>query len=407
MSDYGIALLLDRKEQNRKLLLLLSIVINLGLLFTFKYFDFFISSFYAHVLNQTDTSLYPLLHIVLPAGISFYTFQTMSYTIDVYKREIKACKSFIDFFLFVSFFPQLVAGPIEKAGNLLPQLRRLSHFRFAQFRSGTELILYGLVKKVLIADQIGVLVDECFLETSNGLGNYHLLGALLFSIQIYCDFSGYSDIAIGTGRLLGIRLLKNFDFPYFTTNPRDFWKHWHISLYNWLRDYLFIPLGGSRVSQVRLLINILIVFALSGLWHGANWTFILWGLYNGLLIVLATFIWRKQILSFWLRLPSIFINYGLILFGWILFRADSVSAFIHYVAKILTNRWSSSVWKEHAWALYLVGAFILFEYALANQKRLMIRLRNIGLLHYSFKAAMLVLIYLFASQGSPFIYFQF
>lgn len=406
VSDYGIALWMDRSLKRRKSLLFLSLFINLGILFVFKYYDFFISNFYSNILGVTGDENYPLLHVVLPAGISFYTFQTMSYSIDVYRKAIRPCRNFLDFFLFVSFFPQLVAGPIEKASQLLPQLREKSRFRFAQFRSGIDLIVYGLAKKVLIADQIAPVVQQCFEPGALHAGNFYLWCAILFSIQIYCDFSGYSDIAIGSARLLGIRLQQNFRFPYFSKNPQDFWKRWHISLYNWLRDYLFIPLGGSRVKPSRLLINILIVFALSGLWHGANWTFICWGLYNGLLIILAHKLWKSSNTPA-LKISSSLLSYLLILVGWIMFRAESMGHFYQYCWAIVRHDWNSIFWPEIEWTSYLVAGFLLIELLLHFKKRWIVRWRKNLILSGLFKAVILYFMYWYASEGVPFIYFQF
>lgn len=405
--DYVVGIALDKSEKRRKILLLFSMVGNLGILFTFKYYDFFVASFYTQFLSSTDIHSIPLLNIALPAGISFYTFQTMSYTIDVYRKDIKACRNMLDFFLFVSYFPQLVAGPIEKAGDLLPQLQKTSRFRFHQFRSGIDLIIYGLFKKVLIADQLGAVVDQAFSGDVSLQGNFHLLGAVLFAIQIYCDFSAYSDMAIGSSRLLGINLSKNFNFPYFTQNPREFWKNWHISLYNWFRDYLFIPLGGSRVNRGRLVFNIILVFALSGLWHGANWTFILWGLYNGLLIVLASLLLKKQTQNPVAQVFSSLINFILILLGWMLFRADNLQHFQDFVYKIVVNPWSASVWFTYSWALYLLLVFFAFEFLLMNKKRWIVGLRKQFFLASSYRVFLLLLVYLFSENGPKFIYFQF
>lgn len=405
--DYGVGIALEKNTAKRKGLLVLSIIFNLGFLFTFKYYDFFIESFCKNILGVADSSGLPLLNFLLPAGISFYTFQSMSYTIDVYRREIPACRSLPDFFLFVSFFPQLVAGPIEKAKDLLPQLRRRSRFRLPQFRSGIDLILYGLLKKVLVADQIGGIADKAFAASTSLQGNFHLFGAVLFAVQIYCDFSGYSDIAVGSGRLLGIRLSRNFYFPYFTLNPRDFWKRWHISLYNWFRDYLFIPLGGSRLGQPRLVFNIVLVFALSGLWHGANWTFVLWGLYNGLLIILATLFLKKPVTN----KPGIFflfcVNFMLILVGWMLFRSDNLEEFGNFIHKVCFNHWSASVWKEYSLAIWLLLVFFLFETLLWKGKRALVKIRRSPFLPAVFRVIVLVLIYLFSANGPKFIYFQF
>jgi len=280
MTDYIIGLSLG-KEQNvtkRKILLWLSLSINLGILFIFKYFNFFIESF---LLLSEKIGLNPnlqTLSLILPIGISFYTFQTLSYTIDIYRGKLKPTKDVVSFFTFVAFFPQLVAGPIERASNLLPQFevkRTTNSFEVSQ---SLRQILWGLFKKVVIADNCALYVDLLFSTNENFYGLPLMLGTVLFAFQIYCDFSGYSDIAIGSARLLGFRLMQNFATPYFARNIAEFWRRWHISLSTWFKDYVFIPLGGSRHGTNKQIRNIFITFTVSGLWHGANWTFIFWGI---------------------------------------------------------------------------------------------------------------------------------
>ena len=280
MVDYIIGFYLSNQNNRkiRKILLFISIAINLGILGFFKYYNFFLSSF-THVFTFFGVEIKAnSLRIVLPVGISFYTFQTMSYTIDVYKRKIQATNDFIAFAAFVSFFPQLVAGPIERATNLLPQFLKKREFIYAQAVNGLRQMLWGLFKKIVIADNCARYVNMTFNNAESLTGSTLVLGVVFFAFQIYCDFSGYSDIAIGTARLFGFTLMKNFSFPYFSRDIAEFWRRWHISLTSWFRDYVYIPMGGSRGSGWIKVRNVLIIFLVSGFWHGANWTFLLWGL---------------------------------------------------------------------------------------------------------------------------------
>src|SRR6056297_941955 len=276
LADYFIGLWLDRSEKKtkRKLLLALSIVVNIGILGFFKYFNFFIDSA-AGFLNQFGFQANPTsLQIILPVGISFYTFQTLSYSIDIYRRQIEPTKNIIAFFAFVSFFPQLVAGPIERARNLVPQFLKKRTFDPVNAGDGIRQMLWGFFKKIVIADNAAVYANEIFTNYSDHTGGTLLLGAVLFGFQIYGDFSGYSDIAIGTARLFGFDLMRNFAYPYFSRDIAEFWRRWHISLSTWFRDYIYIPLGGSRGGTLMKIRNTFIIFVISGFWHGANWTFI-------------------------------------------------------------------------------------------------------------------------------------
>ena len=302
--DYSIALFLDREEdaRKRKFLLMFSVVINIGILGIFKYYDFFAKSFVVMV-QSISPEAFPdgpggiLLNVILPVGISFYTFQTMSYTIDVYRRQIPAEKDVVSFALFVCFFPQLVAGPIERAGDLLSQLKESRIFKMENLAKGAWLILLGFYMKVYVADSLGPLVDMVYLpgksvyENSPGLASGHdgfhvILASIAFSFQIYCDFAGYSNIALGSALFLGIKLTQNFNSPEMSTDPGELWRRWHITLNRWVTDYIYIPLGGSRLGKFQKHRNLLIAFVLMGLWHGANWTFLLWGFFHGSWLVL-------------------------------------------------------------------------------------------------------------------------
>ncbi|MBC8488995.1 MAG: MBOAT family protein, partial [Bacteroidetes bacterium] len=270
------------KVRNKKILLTISILINIGFLGFFKYFNFFVDSF-VEAFAQIGIHLNPrTLNIILPVGISFYTFQTLSYTIDVYRGKLKPTKDIVSFFTFVAFFPQLVAGPIERAVNLLPQFYHKRAFEVNKAKDGMKQILWGLFKKIIIADNCAVYVEEIFSNYQIYPGSTLLLGSFFFAFQIYCDFSGYSDIAIGTARLFGFNIMRNFAYPYFSRDIAEFWRRWHISLSTWFRDYVYIPLGGSRGNNFNKIRNVIIIFVVSGFWHGADWTFIIWGLLNGL-----------------------------------------------------------------------------------------------------------------------------
>ena len=316
----------------------LNIILNLGILALFKYYDFFVVEF-AQLFHLPTEGL--LMKVILPVGISFYTFQALSYSIDIYRGKIEPTKDIVAFFAFISFFPQLVAGPIERASNLLPQFLKKREFNYDTAMEGMRQILWGLFKKLLIANNCAYAVDSVFYLHSRTTipGSDLLLAAILFSFQIYADFSGYSDIAIGTAKLFGIKLSRNFNNPYFSRNVSEFWRRWHISLMSWFRDYVYIPLGGNQGSKLRTIINVFVVFLLSGMWHGANWTFIVWGLYHAALFLPTVLMGKKSqsdIVAKGRILPSLketgqmFFTFCLVLFGWILFRSESISDFVQY-----------------------------------------------------------------------------
>jgi D-alanyl-lipoteichoic acid acyltransferase DltB (MBOAT superfamily) len=331
----------------RKPYLYISLLTNLGILFSFKYFDFFIESFSQLLgLLNLDYAI-PSLNVLLPVGISFYTFQTMSYSIDVYYDRIKPEKHLGIFAVFVSFFPQLVAGPIERASNLLPQFRVDTSFDIQRITSGLLLIGWGLFKKVVIADNIAILVEIVYSEPVGLPGNILILGTVLFAFQIFCDFSGYSDIAIGSAKVLGIDLMENFRRPYYSKSVSEFWKRWHISLSSWFRDYVYIPLGGNRVIKWRWYYNLFITFLVSGLWHGANWTFVIWGALHGFYLISAIVISKYININFSSRSQlgkflDVLVVFSLVCFAWIFFRADNLDdAF--YVCAHLFDNWSINV----------------------------------------------------------------
>lgn len=316
----------------RKLLLVLSVTANLGILGLCKYFDFFAANF-ARVLDLVGLGASSItLNLVLPVGISFYTFQTMTYTIDIYRRKLQPTRSLLDFAVFVSFFPQLVAGPIERAGNLLPQIACPRRIRLDQINTGVFLILWGYFKKVVVADNMGMIADLIFNNYAAYKGIDILLGTLAFAAQIYCDFSAYSDIARGLARFMGIELMVNFKLPYFALDPSDFWRRWHVSLSSWLRDYLYIPLGGSRKGGLATYRNLLLTMLLGGLWHGAAWPFVVWGAYHGAILILYRLVPGSRAGTNledggsvpWKVLARMLLMFVLTMTGWLIFRSTSL-----------------------------------------------------------------------------------
>ena len=339
--DYGIGLYLNKTtdKNKRKYLLWTSIGVNIGLLMFFKYYGFFVDNFVSAFTFFGADIQANTLNIILPVGISFYTFQTLSYTIDVYKRDLEPTRDFVQFAAFVSFFPQLVAGPIERAKQLLPQFEVKRNFDTDFALSGVYLIIWGLFKKVVIADNCAFFVNQLFDGGSNFSSLELFLGAVLFAFQIYGDFSGYSDIAIGVARLFGFSLMVNFSFPYFSRDIAEFWRRWHISLSTWFRDYLYIPLGGSKGKKSQQIRNVLIVFLVSGFWHGANWTFIIWGaihavLFLPLLLVNKNRAYIKHHSITLKQLPKIAITFFVVTLAWIFFRADNAMHALSYISDI-------------------------------------------------------------------------
>lgn len=346
--DYLVALRLGQEtaEQRRKHLLMVSLVTNLGLLAIFKYLGFFAESF-QELAALAGFEVGPVtLSIVLPVGISFYTFQTLSYTIDVYRRELKPCRDFLDFALFVAFFPQLVAGPIERASNLLPNITAPRVLSWEALGRGAVLCLLGLIKKIVIADAIAPSVDAVYAMPDPTRADV-ILGTWLFAIQIYCDFSGYTDIARGVAKMLGFGLMRNFAQPYFAVNPQEFWRRWHISLSTWLRDYLYISLGGNRGGRLHTYRNLMATMVLGGLWHGAAWNFVLWGFYQGLLLALHRMFAgvrkhtgegaRRGLLGWAGRLVLMVLFFQVVCYGWLLFRAGSFAQIADFTARIVAG----------------------------------------------------------------------
>ncbi|MEO0796419.1 MAG: MBOAT family protein [Verrucomicrobiota bacterium] len=343
ITDYLVALNMERGP--RKWLLALSLVVNLGMLGVFKYFDFFVGSLSDLLSTLGFSPNLTLLGLITPVGISFYTFQTLSYTIDVYNRKIEPLRDPIAFFSYVSFFPQLVAGPIERAQNLLPQFTRNRQFDYAFAVSGCRLFLWGLAKKVFVADPAGRLCDHGFANYTEEPGWRLYFYVIAFAFQIYGDFSGYTDMARGVARMFGFDLMQNFRTPYFATSIADFWRRWHISLTTWFRDYVFIPLGGSRGPKRTTLINVIIVFLVSGFWHGANWTFIAWGAINALLFIPSIFLPGKKrdpesetgLIPRFSDLVRILVTFNLVCVTWIFFRAPNLGTAFDYLKSMIFN----------------------------------------------------------------------
>lgn len=372
--DYSVALLLEREKQKvkRKLLLWISIVVNLGLLGFFKYYNFFLDnfvtafSFFGQKIHATS------LEIVLPVGISFYTFQTLSYTIDVYRDQLKPTRNFVAFSAFVSFFPQLVAGPIERATHLLPQFYTKREFNQTLAIDGLKQMLWGFFKKVVIADNCAQYANMIFNNSPDYSGSTLILGALFFTFQIYGDFSGYSDIAIGSARLFGFDLMRNFAFPYFSRDIAEFWRRWHISLSTWFRDYLYIPLGGSRGSTFMQVRNVFVIFVVSGFWHGANWTFIVWGALNAVYFLPLLLMKRNrnhlEIVAKDSFLPSMreFVSmgmtFGLVVLAWIFFRAEDIQHALSYLSGIFSVSVFSLPEIRPAKVIALILLFVIVEW---------------------------------------------
>jgi alginate O-acetyltransferase complex protein AlgI len=332
--------------KNRKFLLWISVVINLGFLGFFKYFNFFTESFII-LLNKFGLQAHaPSLKIILPIGISFYTLHGLSYVFDLYNKKIEPAKNLVNYALFVSFFPLLVAGPIERATHLLPQVEKPRFFDYLRATDGLKQILWGLFKKLVIADNCAGFANQIFNNASNYSGSTLVLGAVFFSFQIYGDFSGYSDMALGTARLLGFDLIRNFNFPYFAESVSEFWRRWHISLSSWLRDYLYLPLGGSRFGTLNTIKNTFIVFGISGLWHGANWTYVVWGLLNAVYLVPSILLENEKKVIKTLENPlflkikhtfKVLMTFSLVTISWIFFRADSLTKAFQYIGNMFSK----------------------------------------------------------------------
>lgn len=417
--DYSVGRFLakTKAKSKRNLLLITSLMVNLGILGFFKYYNFFLESFQEVFLLFGRSLESSTLDILLPVGISFYTFQTLSYTIDVYRERIEPTNNMLSFFAFVSFFPQLVAGPIERASNLLPQFERKRTFDYTKSVDGLRLILLGLFKKMVIADNCALAVNDIFTHYTEYSGSTLFFGAFFFAFQIYGDFSGYSDIAIGSARLLGFDLMQNFNAPYLSRNLGEFWRRWHISLSTWFRDYVYIPLGGNQVSRPKWIRNIFVVFLLSGFWHGANWTFIIWGLIHALFFLPLMF--QKTHASFkgvadkgkWF--PSfkttlqIGFTFFIVLLAWVFFRAENITHAFLYLQGMFNLSLFSFPTVSRGLVLFLM-VYMVFEWLQRDKKHVLeidfIASKPIRIaIYYGLAFA----IFYFAGDTQPFIYFQF
>ena len=411
------------KKSERKIYLSVALFITLLILFIFKYFNFF-SDFTNSILNLVNSQRkVSVLDVLLPVGISFYTFQTMSYLIDVYRKEKEPEHHFGKYALYVSFFPQLVAGPIERSTRLMPQFFEKHEFEYDRAVSGLRLMLWGFFKKLVIADRSSIIVDSIYNSPGGHTGPVLIIATYLFAFQIYCDFSGYSDIAIGTARILGYDLMENFRRPYFSKSVIEFWRKWHISLSTWFRDYLYIPMGGNRVPKIRWVYNIIVVFLITGFWHGANWTFLVWGGLHGLFLLINNFIsflkgiinWQpdNKYVSTGLSLLSILITFHVVTFCWIFFRAKSLSDSLYIVKHLF-------IWKPLnindfgvtiSELAILIIAIILMEVTHVFQEISLRMKRQISLsrpVRWALYYSLIVMIVVFGVfDQSAFIYFQF
>lgn len=421
-----------RNKSKRKLYLIVSLFVSLGILFIFKYLTLVNSTFNYFFSALKLNYRFDTLNILLPMGISFYTFQTLSYTIDVYRNDIKPEKGFLKFTLFITFFPQLVAGPIERFDRLMPQLLKSKRFDIIRAIKGIQIMLIGYFKKCVVADRLAIMINSVYNNPYNYSGLSLTIATVLFSFQIYCDFSGYSEIALGCAKVLGIDIMDNFKLPFFSKSIKEFWRRWHISLSNWFKDYVYIPLGGSRNGKAKKYLNLFLTFLLSGLWHGANWTYVLWGMLHGLYQIIGdiTFKFRQKFFTilnlnqtYIHKILKVTITFGLVCFSWTLFRANTISDSI-YIIKNLFN--DISHWSELGYIydtitnmglnllefiISILSVIILVIYELLSRKTPLYNQLNeknilIRSLFYIFLILIIFTMGVF-NNASQFIYFQF
>ena len=418
--SWGSGLFIGKAESRKKakVWMWLNIILNLGILATFKYYDFFVTEF-AQLFHISMEGL--LLKVILPVGISFYTFQALSYSIDIYRGKIEPTKDIIAFFAFISFFPQLVAGPIERATNLLPQFLKKREFDYDTAVDGMRQILWGLFKKIVVADNCAVYVNQVFSTYTEQTGSTLLIAAIFFTFQIYGDFSGYSDIAIGTAKLFGIKLMRNFNVPYFSRDIAEFWRRWHISLTTWFRDYVYIPLGGSHVSKAKVVRNTFVIFLLSGFWHGANWTFIAWGAYHAILFLplILTGKNRKytnqiaegRLLPTWKEAGQILLTFFLAVFGWIIFRAESIGMAWKYVCSMCSKSLFTIPWIKSATYFlpmpFILALFVLLEWGGRNSEYPQPLRQPKKTWRWATYLFFVIMVFAFGTPSESFIYFQF
>lgn len=407
---------LDKGESRKsRLFNVLNIVVNIAILALFKYHNFFVESLISLFPRIGAEKL--LLHLILPVGISFYTFQALSYTIDVYRRKIEPTRDVVQFFAYVSFFPQLVAGPIERATQLLPQFGKQKQFDYAVAVDGIRQMLWGFFKKIVVADNCAVFVDNVWENYSGQHGSTLLVAAFLFSIQIYCDFSGYSDIAIGCAKLFGIRLMRNFNVPYFSRDIAEFWRRWHISLTSWFRDYIYIPMGGSRVLKAKVIRNTLVIFLVSGLWHGANWTFVVWGAYHAVLFLPLIILGKNRkytnVVAEGRALPTvkefgqILLTFVLAMIGWVLFRSKTIGQAWDFLLGMFSKTLFAAP-AIPAKTILFVAIMLVVEWVQRKKEHgfVMDGVKS-GVLRYACYLTVLTVIFFFGVFNETFIYFQF
>lgn len=424
-SSYFSGLLIEKYNNKdlktkAKLISTTNVIINLGILFFFKYFNFFQTSF-IDAFAQIGIILQPsTLRIILPIGISFYTFQAVSYSVDIYKKKIQATKDPLPFFAFISFFPQLLAGPIARATTILPQFIEKRKFDYSQSIDGLRQVLWGLFKKVVIADTCAVYVNQIFSTYQTQSSSTLILGAIFYSIQIYGDFAGYSDIAIGIARLFGFNLAQNFNMPYFSRDIAEFWRRWHITLNTWFRDYLYIPLGGNRGSKWQSIRNTLIIFTVSGFWHGANWTFIIWGAFHGLLFLplllggnnkkFKGVVAENTLLPSFNELWHMLLTFFLVTIGWIIFRADNISQAFQYIVGMFSKTIFTIPYtgEKIGKTLILISALFITEW-FQRKKQHGLDLSNVKQwwIRYAIYYTIISLVIFYSGQQQAFIYFQF
>ena len=422
--SFGSGLLIehfDGQRRRQRVVSAANIVLNLGILGVFKYYNFFVENLDA-LFGALGWHLdWVTMQIILPVGISFYTFQALSYTIDVYQRKLPATHDIVEFFAYISFFPQLVAGPIERATNLLPQFQQQRHFDYAKAVDGMRQMLWGFLKKLVIADNCAVVVNQYWDRYSELPGFTLFLLGVFFTFQIYCDFSGYSDIAIGCARLFGFNLMRNFNYPYFSRSIPEFWRRWHISLTTWFRDYIYFPLGGSRCDKWKIIRNVYIVWAISGLWHGANWTFVCWGLFHATLLAIYNLFGintkYKNMVAYGRYLPNmkealqIALTFFLTVIGWIIFRAETMTQAVEYLTAMFTNRFFDASTIDGKMSLLFCLLLMLVEWVQRN-KQYALQFPNKYVFKYSIirnliYVIIVYLLFIYSGKVQTFIYFQF
>lgn len=426
LCSFGSGLLIERYEGRRRKQQMVStanIVLNLGILGVFKYYNFFIENLDALFATLGWHLDWVTMQIILPVGISFYTFQALSYSIDVYQRKLPATHDIVEFFAYISFFPQLVAGPIERATNLLPQFQRPRHFDYAKAVDGCRQMLWGFLKKLVVADNCATVVNDYWGQYNELSGVTLFLIGVMFTFQIYCDFSGYSDIAIGCARLFGFNLMRNFNYPYFSRSIPEFWRRWHISLTTWFRDYIYFPLGGSRCDKWKIIRNVYIVWAISGLWHGADWTFVCWGLFHATLLAIYNLLGintkYKNVVAYDRWLPSvkelmqIALTFFLAVIGWIIFRAETMTQAVEYITRMFATMFSDYHFTiSYGRKFLLYGILLLLVEWVQRDKQHALQLPERGVLRYRVVRwvvyyLVLLIIATYTGEDQTFIYFQF